>query len=210
MSIYLPGQVYENLVKMMAYRGAVVTSPVLDANTVAQKLNLYDHVTIMATRGAADIRGKATLVTVLVAPGSAAGHKSADFKKLIKGLPKTANAGIEYIIVTENVLTTHVEKQVAALRRENPTIDIGTHEYKYWLTEAPKSVQGVPHSIATKDEVDHLCRTRYTDPSTFPIIRQGECQAVWIGAKPGMVVRIDRLSETAGEAVAYRLCLPGK
>lgn len=208
---FTPGRVYENLTKMMAYRGAELSSPKLDQSALAARLNGYGMVTITGRRPASDRRGEATLAFVLVAPGSDIAGKSATFMKLLKDLPPVPPTGIlEVVIVSEEALTTHIEKKINAHLAENPRTEIESHTYKYWLTEAPLSAQIPKHSLPADGEVERYCREHFKMPSQFPIIRQRECMATWLGLKLKMVVRVDRISETAGEAVVYRYCVPGR
>ena len=94
-----------------------------------------------------------------------------------------------------------------AYRLTHPRTRIEARSYGLFLMELPLHVLVPPHSLATDEEVDALCRLHTTSRDRFPHISRDDPQAVWLGVKPGMVVRIDRPSETAGIAVVYRFCV---
>lgn len=210
MEIYVPGEVYTNLVKMMEYRGIKLSTPPLTPDTVVQKLNHYEFVMLSGTRGKEDSRGAADTTVILIAPNSKYSGKSGDFKKLLKYLPKVQpGVRLEVIFVSEYELTTHIKKQILAFKQENPDIHIENYDYEIFMLENPKHVSVPPHSIPSEEEVSEFCRLHYKDRTTFPKILQSDAQAVWLGLRPGMVVKIDRVSETAGRAIAYRYCVKG-
>lgn len=208
MEEFLPGQVYDNLIKMMKYRNTTLSNPALIADTVVQKLNHYEFVTIQGHRPKTDPRGEAIVIVILIAPNSKYANKSGDFKKLLKGLPKSKTGDtLEVMFVSEEPLTIHIKKHLIQYRQQNPKILLEDYDYSIFEIETPKHSSVPPHSIASDEEVREYCDTHFTSKEFFPKIIQTEAQAVWLGLRPGMVARIERVSETAGRAIAYRYCI---
>lgn len=204
MDEYIPGHVYTNIVKMAEYRGIVLSSAALDKSEVVQKLNHFEFVTISGKRG--DV----LTMMILIAPSSKYATKSGDFKKLLKGLPKIKESEkLDVVFVSEYALTIHIRKQILAFRTENPRIHIENHDYELFLIEIPKHSSVPKHVIPSAEEVEEFCNMHYTNPANFPKILQSDAVAVWIGLRPGMVVKVYRISETAGSAVVYRVCVKG-
>ncbi len=208
MEEFIPGRVYENLIKMTSYRNLKLTEPPLDMETVAQKLNHYEFATINCTRDADDPRGEAVVLISLISPGSKYSNRSADFKKL---LPKTIpGKAQEIIFVSDEPLTVHIQKYLHTFRRENPSIHIEHYIYDMFKIEVPKHVSVPLHVVMSKEAVNAICAYYYTTPDRFAkILESSDVQAVWLGLRPGMVVQIVRPSETAGIAVSYRTCIRG-
>jgi DNA-directed RNA polymerase subunit H (RpoH/RPB5) len=207
MEVYVPGEVYNNLVKMMGYRGVKLSAEPLTPDLVVQKLNHYEYVTIGGTRGKDDPRGEATVIIILIAPNSKYSSKSGDFKKLLKGLPKTKpGENLEVVFISEFALTIHIKKQIAAYRNENPKILLEDHDYEIFMLELPKHECVPEHTIATEEEIAKFCKIHFKDRERFPKILQSDPQAVWLGLRPGMCVRVRRISETAGYSYIYRIC----
>jgi DNA-directed RNA polymerase subunit H (RpoH/RPB5) len=71
--------------------------------------------------------------------------------------------------------------------------------------ELPKHMSVSPHRIATREEIS-LIESAYCPVGNLPVILEKDPMAIWIGARRGDVVMISRLSETAGEAIAARMC----
>ena len=208
---FAPGIVYGNLVKMMAYRGAELNMVPLEHKALAHRLNHHETALITGTRDDTDPRGQALLVFALVAPGSEIAEKAGTFIRLLKELPRPPPVGIlEVVIVTEAAMKTHIDRKIAKYIEVNPTVEIETHTYDYWTCEVPIHALVPRHIIPARGEFEAHCRENYKSPADFPIIRQREPIATWLGLKVGMGVRIERISETAGTAIAYRYCLSGR
>lgn len=208
---FVPGAVYVNLVKMMTnYREIVLNSEPLSNDVLAQKLNHYEHVTITGKREDKTLKTPADVTTILIAPESNAASKSADFKKLLKSLPDIkANKACELIFVSKDSLTNHIKKYLIQFRAKNPQIYVEDLSYNIFLIETPKHVLVPLHVRATDEEVAELCSTHYFSKDRLPKILASDPQAVWLGLRPGSVVKIYRASETAGHAWAYRICVRG-
>lgn len=63
--------------------------------------------------------------------------------------------------------------------------------------------------LIPKEEAKALMRQLRLRPWQLPWIRASDPLAKSVGAKPGDVLKIIRDSPTAGEAVVYRLVVPG-
>jgi len=63
--------------------------------------------------------------------------------------------------------------------------------------------------LIPKEEAKALMRQLRLRPWQLPWIRASDPLAKSVGAKPGDVLKIVRDSPTAGEAVVYRLVVPG-
>ncbi|MEF8879640.1 MAG: DNA-directed RNA polymerase subunit H [Candidatus Thermoplasmatota archaeon] len=78
-------------------------------------------------------------------------------------------------------------------KTKRPKVDIGRHKL-------------VPHhKIISKDEEKKLLKEHNIEPDQLPKILKDDPVAVSIGAKPGSILKVVRESQTADEAVAYRL-----
>jgi DNA-directed RNA polymerase subunit H len=64
-------------------------------------------------------------------------------------------------------------------------------------------------AVVPKEEARELLRRLRLRPWQLPWIRSSDPLVQLAGAKPGDVLKIVRESPTAGEAVAYRLVVPG-
>ncbi len=63
------------------------------------------------------------------------------------------------------------------------------------------------HEILTEEEVEEMLEMYDISREQLPRILNTDPGALSVRARPGDVVKITRKSDTAGEAVAYRLCV---
>ena len=65
------------------------------------------------------------------------------------------------------------------------------------------------HEVLTPKERKEVLETLGVDKEQLPLLRETDPVAKEISAKPGDVLRIVRKSQTAGQAVYYRLVIAG-
>ncbi len=65
------------------------------------------------------------------------------------------------------------------------------------------------HEILPKKEVDKVLERYKIQLHQLPLIRNTDPAAREIGAKSGDVLKITRISQTAGEAIIYRYVIEG-
>ncbi len=204
--------VYSNLLQMLKYREVTVTSEHLDVDSLMQKLSYYYFVTITGTRDSSDPR-EHWITVILLAPDSNYSTKSGDFKRLLSKVKIVEKDTNNLIFVAsapasapELPLTKHIEKKIAAYRARHPNVYVETRGYSIFQIEVPKHVSVPLHIVAPKEEVDAFCKQYCVSRERFPRITLDDPMAVWLGLRRGDVVKILRVSETAGIAPVYRLC----
>jgi len=68
---------------------------------------------------------------------------------------------------------------------------------------------GVDARVLSKEEAKELLERYGIVPRQLPWLRSSDPLAKALGAKPGDIVKIVRKSPMAGEAVVYRVVVPG-
>jgi len=207
---YEPGVVYENLVRMMEYRGAVLAAPALDRGQVQLRMNQHGYATLVADRRAlpSDPRGDAHIHVILVAPGHDYASKSPKFKTLLTGIP-AATQPLEIIVITASGITPHIKKVIDEHNGKPANLNLGTiyeYDYSYFVIEMPRHNSCELHEIMPTADVIEFCNKFYLAKEDFAKINAGEAHAIWLGLRPGMVVKVSRSSKSAGTSTTYRLC----
>jgi len=211
MDEFTPREVYTNLLKMFEYRDIKLTSERLDSDTLAQRLSHYYFVIITGTRPSTDPR-EHHITVVLLAPNSNFASKSGEFKRLLSKIKIVEGDSNNIMFVAKPVdntaepLTKYIEKKLVVYRAENPNVYVETRPYFIFEIEVPRHVLVPLHVVMSATEVDDLCTIYSTSKEYFPRISVNDSMAVWLGLRPGDVVKICRPSETAGTAIAYRMC----
>jgi DNA-directed RNA polymerase subunit H len=65
------------------------------------------------------------------------------------------------------------------------------------------------HTILKKEEERELLRRLGIEKTQLPWLKSSDPAAKAIGAKPGNIVKVERKSLTAGEALMFRCVVPG-
>lgn len=99
----------------------------------------------------------------------------------------------EVVLVSHKLITTGISNYVREMdyRILSCTFD----RFVIDMTKAPL----VPnHRILESDELNELMDQLKTDPTNLPSISVNDTQAIWVGAKLGDVILIDRPTESTG------------
>lgn len=203
--------VYENLIHLCQYRGANVTTRVSREAFISAMETQY-YVAITAERPATDIRGAAHL---LIIQFSQYRHIDASSQKFNTFLDKQIRArptdDIEYniILVSSAAVSPAISRSIATSRAAGIVVE--HYLSSMFLIVVPEHACVPQHTIVSREDIDKLCHEMHMMISNFPcIIASGanpDPMAVWLGLRPGMIVRIDRPCETAGRETVYRRCV---
>ena len=200
-----PALIYGNITKMMAVRGISVTSRRPADDSIIHDLGHHDYVTITGTRANDPLRGSADVVCVLVAAGSEVASAVQRFRAMFAAASTLlANStSREYIIICDATPNTFITAFLAA---QNAVAGqhVELQQMKLFKTDLMQVACIPRHELMTPAEVAEVCEYLYMTPESFPELKADDPVAVWLGARPGMVVRIHRVSENAGIAIAYR------
>lgn len=198
--LYAPWIVYQNVIAMMGYRGITVTSQQLTQDKVATEMNTQKYVTITGRRV---VTGKTITSTIMItAPDSKFTSRTQDFRKLTRDIKTN-----EFMVVSDTDMAKHIQKQTAVFKEDNPDVYLEFYSYDIFMYEQPKHESVPKHTVVTDENELRMLKERYTELNKLPQIKADDPSAVWIGLRPKQIVRIERPSATAGEAVAYRYCV---
>ncbi len=205
---YVPGEIYKNLREFVRYRNIATDHAWMDTAKFSSWLNTYEYVKIEGKR--TDARGTEFNVFIfLIMPNSRYASRTPDFKKLFNVIPRDKLESAEVMFVSQEEQSPHLKRQVDEMRREYMGMYIEIYDYSKFTMVVPNHVAVPRHEIAAKAEIDEWLREYGIAREELKKILSSDPPAVWIGAKPGDVVKIYRPSESAGKAVVYRLCING-
>lgn len=211
----VPWQVYENLIKMFGYRNCNFIGKKLDATTFSEKLNYAGYIILEGRRDApvpdapvsvtfVDKREK-NISVILIAPDSSYATKTPEFKKLLPKIQVKKGETNNVVFVTANGLTNPIIKSLPSFVEASGAY-VEHYDYDMFKIEKPCHSSIPPHVILGEDEaIEFENAFRIVRKDNLKIART-DVMAVWLGLRQGMIVKIYRASETAGEMIAYRLC----
>lgn len=164
-------------------------------------------------------RGRRDLVVVLIlAPGGGPARFSPEFRGLVERVRHERafleGALDELIIIAGDEFFGQphiVELFFGGYQREEPEgpdpegkgAFYNAYPYRNFVMEIPAHVSVAPHRLVDPEEEAALLARLHR--GSLPVIFHNDPPVVWLGARPGQIVRIDAPSHTAGFAVTYRL-----
>jgi DNA-directed RNA polymerase subunit H (RpoH/RPB5) len=223
--------IYNNAYIMLSkYRELKVASPLLTYEAFANELNYNGYITIAASCGADNIRGELHNYTVLIAQDSDYASKSGDFKTIlnkilapeIKALTaqslqdklpqeKALNAQplqetplVNLCFISETPFTSHIYKAIETKRKDHPTLNLYCEDHIYDIFHIDLFKQNMVPEQTIVDITDMLNRYNTTQHN-LGVMSNKDAGAVWIGARPGMIVELKRLSDNTVYSYDYRL-----
>lgn len=209
-------EIYENILKSCVHR-RVTLDETLEPTAVTKMLKHQEYVIIRGVRVAADgdPRPAVKFFCVLAAPESRYTSRAADLYKLLKeiGLDHKnrdvpQSPPLEILMVTGETLNASTMKTIASF--SGPTVYISVASYANFVTDITRSKMTPRHEIMSDAEIDEFCRENKKIRADFPKIENDDGMAIWLGLRPGMCVRVYRMSAPAGEMTAFRLCIRAK
>lgn len=214
-----PIVIYNHLLRLCEYRGATVSKR-LSESEFAVAMDSDNYVQILADRPQNDPRGAAQLVVVQFSSMSTVITSSARFSAFIDRIIKarvpqngarTRDTPIcNIILVLSSPVSMAITSMIASYRA-NPSVLVEHFLATMFLIVVPEHVAVPRHSIVSREDVEKMCSTLHFMPNCLPCIIASSAapdpMAVWLGLRPGMIVRIDRPCETAGTETVYRRCV---
>lgn len=204
-------RIYNNLKQMCEFRGARLTEFLPDSG-FNEKMESDQHVRIRAERSASDIRGAAHILIIMFSTRREIDSTSSKFTpfiaRIIREKPKD---NIEFNIILVSIAPIS-NSLIALIRSESKNgIFIEHHLAVRFSIVVPRNIAVPPHTIVSRADVEKIRKEMHIDESHFPKLIAGTVNpdpvAVWLGLRPGMIVRVDRPCETAGCETVYRLCI---
>lgn len=199
--------IYNNVIAMFRYRNVrLISARIDDEDELIKTLNRSNHVIIVGEKD--DLDGtKVSVRAIVLANDSKTSVKSTDIASMIKRIEEV-KAVCEVIFVSLNGVNS-VSKMIdkGTLNPASPIRFLEDLTYSTFVIEIPKHVLIPKHRLMQKDEVKAIAKNAKIMRENMQIIRSTDPMAIWIGARSGDVVEIERLSELAMTAIAYRRCV---
>jgi DNA-directed RNA polymerase I, II, and III subunit RPABC1 len=118
-------------------------------------------------------------------------------------LPQTESAG-----ATRSIVVVDVPPSAAVLNVVRKYSDkLQLFHSKQLIFDITTHRKVPPHRILTNEEKTAFLEKIRANPSHLPAIDSQDPMAKWIGARPGDIVEILRMSETAGSTPYWRVCV---
>lgn len=189
---------YKNIIMMLSdpeYRGYTLETPTTDETTFLKKFSVNNH---------ALIRCQSPLGVVYAILFSSAAEKKKSFQKEIEPLLRDSPA--QLIVIGRDDVSTHITNYMGDLYAAHPGVRIEYIGHSKFVIDPFKHTLTPKHSIATAEQLE-AANIFPADYQKLPRILSTDVACVYIGAIPGQVVRIERMSNTAGKIIVYRICV---
>ena len=208
----LASLVFSNLPAFLESRGLKPKVPLPSPKEFLMSLSTNGHVRIDSIDPSSGV-----VSLTIVATDSEAATKGAEFKKILDGYKSKTVAGVGLdqinniivIVPDETVKLSNIEKTFKTAKESSKELGYTCKflmcSYRIFSLDITKAVQVPKHVIMTKEEVLNMTKLQLFSTKELTFILETDPPVIWIGGKPGDVIRITQPSETALEFVTYRL-----
>lgn len=224
--------IYEHLhIFASKYRKYDIKTDKLDINTFKKKIQLEQYVTIeveqtnipkyYVTCQSEDARAsenatKHMITIALISPDSKYIKSASECRTILIKLTKNDHDYMKAIndhiiqrslfMITRDDIKGLISKTKSIVAWVNT---IENYQHMTFIMEIPRGPHCSKHEILTEEEVKQELVANFIDCTEhIPLIADSDPQCIWIGAKPGNIVRIIRCSSNSGYSIEYRKVIP--
>lgn len=200
--------IIKNIKLAIIHRGGELTNSISD-DKINSMFGMKGYVIIPAIRKNDDIRGDAGICFSFVTKNSKAYSASADYERLISLMTQSLPTSLcyELVVVFEGGNDGNLDTKATKIMEKNPNYHIRNVNSLKFVIDVRAHSRSAVHIIATDKEIQEFCLNSKCLSSSFPQIVESDSQVIWLGARPGMIIRIERLCENAGVTTVYRRCV---
>lgn len=212
---YAPLEVYKNIQTFIKYRGVETSHKFMEGGEFVAYIKHREYVVIHCTKigASAEPAPFKNLLIVITSPDAKVATKTQDFEKMMNNVggvsPGVLKARPEVLIISENPLTNFIMKKITEIKHDNKG-ELGepfirNQQYDIFKIIVPEHPLVPKQTIMPEEEVKEFEQTFHRSRSDLPKMRLNDPISIWLGARPGQVIKSLRMSETVGLAPAYRV-----
>lgn len=215
---------------MCEYRGARVETQMVRAQELVESLARNGYVIVRAVRdGSArderarqidpdGVRDDCTFVHIMLAP-EAENRNAKEFATFVAPIIAKIDAqhdgrATRVVMISRTTLSAQLAKTTTdVIGKHARGSELECLSYDRFAIVVPEHALVPRHTIAPRAEIAAFCAKRYDSVETLPRMCASEHDgfidpmAVWLDLRPGMIMRIERPSETGIYEIAYRRCV---
>ncbi|MCK4967646.1 MAG: hypothetical protein KAS12_01210 [Candidatus Aenigmarchaeota archaeon] len=201
-------KIYRNIYKLLASRKCTILNPILEERDFFKTIDANGVIIIDAKR-----QNDELVKVALFKDDSRYLGSLQDFRKFIKVIQKPIP---ESIIIFRPPITDGPSKYKnnawtgSYLKHFDENIYVEAFDYRKIIANFPEHVFWVEQEIASKVKIEEFLELTKKDITSLESIYVDDTAVVWLGARPGDVIRVLRPSEASGMAIAYRLVKASK
>jgi DNA-directed RNA polymerase subunit H (RpoH/RPB5) len=132
--------------------------------------------------------------------------KTKEFSRVPTMISKKPKEKIDLYIITENPVTTHIIKKMSTFKVEHK-IKCYNYQHAIFLQIMPEAKnQIIPEfTLYRGDDIQKVLDENLLQGiSQCGVIRHNDTQMIWIGARPGDLIKIIGASENSGKRIALK------
>lgn len=132
--------------------------------------------------------------------------RTKEFSRIPTMITKKPKEKIELYIITENPVTTHIIKKMSSFKTEHK-IKCFNYQHAIFLQVMPEAKnQMIPEfTVYRGDDIQKILEENMMQNiSQCGMIKHYDTQMIWIGAKPGDLIKIIGASENSGKRIALK------
>ena len=217
-------RMYQNIHTFYEYRKLIPVDPLMTNETLNETMQRYKYIVMRAIskEDQQSIQNIQTAIQkdnivalkklnirlyyfIILYPNTDYNSKRPEFKKILNLVPYQNS---DIMIITKDKIGKHMLKFITKLNETSPSQKIYVHEYALFKTIVPAYSLAPKYTIMSPDDIEKELTAFYIQPNALSRILETDPQMVWIGAKPGQIVKYEYLSEVTIYGIGYSLVIP--
>ena len=186
--------IYNVILEFIKFRGLTLKSePTTDSKKFVSEFNFLNYITIQA-----EDEEKQSYSIVFVNNDTQYVTHSAQFVSLMSKIKSDKVIIISFVEKVSNIINALIKKNGWDKR-------LFLYPYRMFLTVFPLVKKYPKHTIISQEKLAH--DYIQDNPKDHTRISVNDTMAVWLGAKIGDIIAIDRTNQTTGESQGYRVVI---
>lgn len=184
--------IYNVILEFIKFRGLTLKSePTTDAKKFVSEFNFLNYITLQA-----EDEEKQTYTIVFVNKDTNYVTHSAQFLSLMGKIKSDKVIIISFVEQVSNIINALIKKKGWEKR-------LYLYPYRMFLTVFPLIKRYPKHTIISQEKLaqDYI----QDNPKDHTRIALNDTMSVWLGAKIGDIISVDRTNQTTGESQGYRV-----
>jgi DNA-directed RNA polymerase subunit H (RpoH/RPB5) len=198
--------VYRNIYELLRFRNYQIRSPQQEKDEFIEYVNKNEYIIIESIQ-TSGIRKDKLAKTILFKQNCKFLSSSGEFKKIIRHINKDEPESL--LLIREPIPEKPFGHKANPwsnffIKHLSEKMFVESFDYRKFIINMPLHICWVPQEIMDDTEIKQFLEENRKNVTALHGICRDDTSVIWLGARPGDIIKVRRPSESSGEAIVYR------